>query len=455
MIGVKTYEDLMYIPFGWYGSLFVQVNMFVLAYGAMVAYLLIIKDTVPAIFGIEEKGGAAIAEREAVMIVTSVLIMLPLSLMRDMASLSFTSFLSVTADVILVIFIIIYSPFNRTVSNAGGFWKVLGDNAINARLFIGLGIISTAMACQHSAFIVSGSLEEKTSSRWATVTKWSLLTALVLCALLGTFGFLGFLDDTEGNVLNNFEPDTVAANGARGLLAITMFFTYPMEAFVARHVIAKIFFNGDTEGDFIDADGNSVVASKYFGCIGRREIMVLGLYLFTLLPAIFVDDIGPVLSITGSLGGSCVAYIGPGLIYLGVHGEEFIEYTNVLLGKIPHTDPVIELPVAGDAGATIEQTESQPPYNPESKPWWWFVGLFPIWRAIASSGAIGMKNNLEQLEEESPGCTAVQPTGEIIRANTRDYYIAMFFIVFGVIAVLVGLVSNIYVELENIFYTPH
>ena len=43
MAGVKTYEDLMYLPFGYNGSLFVQVNMFILAYGAMVAYLLIIK----------------------------------------------------------------------------------------------------------------------------------------------------------------------------------------------------------------------------------------------------------------------------------------------------------------------------------------------------------------------------------------------------------------------------
>lgn len=27
MAGVKTYEDLMFLPFGYWGSLFVQVNM--------------------------------------------------------------------------------------------------------------------------------------------------------------------------------------------------------------------------------------------------------------------------------------------------------------------------------------------------------------------------------------------------------------------------------------------
>lgn len=423
----------------------------------MVAYMLIIKDTVPAMLGITPSE-AFFSEKELIMLITSIVIMLPLALLRDMASLSFTSALSVTADIILVIFIATFSPMSESVSNAGGFWAVLSSSTVSSRLFIGLGIISTAMACQHSAFIVNLSLTDKSSAAWATVTKYSLLIAFVCCALLGTMGFLGYLDDVEGNILNNFQKDSVAANGARGLLAITMIFTYPMESFVARHVVAKIFFNGDSEGEITDENGNKIPMAKALGCIGRREMIVVGLYIATLIPALIVNDLGPVLSITGSLGGSCVAYIGPGLIYLGVHGASFIEYTDILLGKTParHTDPTIELPVAGDAGATIEQTHANDgAYNPESKPFWWWLGLFPIWRAIASAGALGMRQNLEQLEEESPGVTSVPPSGEIIGPLTRDYYIAIFFIVFGAIAVLVGLISNIYVQLENTFFTPH
>jgi len=45
-LGVHTFEDLMRIPFGNLGSKFILLSMFVLAYGAMVAYLLIIKDSV-------------------------------------------------------------------------------------------------------------------------------------------------------------------------------------------------------------------------------------------------------------------------------------------------------------------------------------------------------------------------------------------------------------------------
>jgi hypothetical protein len=45
-------------------------------------------------------------------------------------------------------------------------------------------------------------------------------------------GYLGFLDDTQGDVLNNFDAGSCAVNGARALLVITVLFTYPMEAFV-------------------------------------------------------------------------------------------------------------------------------------------------------------------------------------------------------------------------------
>ena len=130
----------MFIPFGRWGSLFVQTNMFILAYGAMVAYLLIIKDTVPTIFGLDDEEGF-INQREGIMVATSIVIMLPLSLLRDMASLSFTSFLSVAADTVLVIFVAAYAPINESVSEAGGFGTVLKGNIINSHLFIGLGII--------------------------------------------------------------------------------------------------------------------------------------------------------------------------------------------------------------------------------------------------------------------------------------------------------------------------
>ncbi len=289
-------------PFGTMGSNFILVNMFVLAYGAMVAYLLIIKDTLPHILGVNLHW-----EKTVIMLITSMLVMVPLAMQRDMASLAITSVFSVLADVVLVGFIVGFAPVRETVAEAGGIGTVLLQDSVNPTIFIGLGILSTAMACQHSAFIVSGSLENKTMNRWSKVTGLSITISAILCMILGVAGYLGFLENTQSDVLNNFEADSVFANIARFLLAITMFFTYPMESFVARHVLIQLLFDGDMDGR--DDPNHSGVDGEEAGGVGvcnRRQTWTIVIYLMTLVPALIVDDLGPVLSITGSLGGGCI-----------------------------------------------------------------------------------------------------------------------------------------------------
>lgn len=249
-LNVRTYEELASYPFGTVGSGFVLSGMFIMAYGAMIAYLLIIKDTIPTILGYEH--GMHVLERNLILLSTTLVIVVPLSMQRDMASLSFSSAISVAADVVLVVFIAAFSPVKETVEANGGLRQVLANDGIYSTLFIGLGILSTAMACQHSAFIVSNSLSNKTRMRWRWVTNQSIALSAILCLILGISGYLGFLGMTQGDVLNNFEHDSMQANAARLLLAFTMFLTYPMESFVARHVLVMLMHNGDMDAHPLD-----------------------------------------------------------------------------------------------------------------------------------------------------------------------------------------------------------
>jgi sodium-coupled neutral amino acid transporter 11 len=284
------------LPFGRGGTIFVLTSMFITAYGAMVAYLLIIKDTLPVIFGLEETPGAGgFIERELLMLGTSLAVVVPLSMQRDFSSLSFTSGVSVTADIFLVVFVAVFAPVASSVANAGGFGEVMKVSWINGGFFIGFGVLTIAMTCQHSAFIVAVSLQNLTASRWARVTFISLTLSAILCLILGVTGYLGFLDATKGDVLNNF-GQTIQANAARGLLALTMFFTYPMEAFVARHVLVQLLFQGDMDGYYTITDPatgeTTTQKSKRCGFLNRRHQVTLGIYVITLIPALLVDDLG-------------------------------------------------------------------------------------------------------------------------------------------------------------------
>mmetsp|Transcript_13183 Transcript_13183/g.28605 ORF Transcript_13183/g.28605 Transcript_13183/m.28605 type:complete len:606 (+) Transcript_13183:60-1877(+) len=454
---VLTFEALASYPFGRTGKIFILANMFIMAYGAMVAYLIIIKDTVPTVLGVSDDG----FKREIVLIVFSLVIMVPLSMQRDMASLSVWSFISVLADVILVGFVAGFAPIKDTVSDAGGFGSVFASNWVNPTLFVGLGVLSTAMACQHSAFIVSGSLRNRTSNRWKFVTVSSITVAAILCAIMGLCGFLGFLGDTQGNILNNFPDGSVAANGARCLLAITMFFTYPMESFVARHVFVMLVHQGDMDAAHNEGgrDGGGVL------CLNRRLLWTLAIYILALIPALFLNDLGPVLSITGSLGGSCISYIAPGMVYFGVNGDAFLDMCSKLVSKYVKKDSngQIELPVAGDSDQKIadESQQAELPVAGERrtimttsslsgrKPWWWYIGLFPVWCAIARKGSKGMKSKLENVAEDHENAE----DGVDVIANDDDYKpsgsgfcMAVFFIIFGIVGLVAGIASNIAVQ---------
>ena len=470
---ILTFEDLMYLPFGTKGTYFVLISMFLLAYGAMLGYLLVIKDTVPVVLGIatnEEAGTGSFMEREFVMIVTSLIIIVPLSMQRDMSSLAYTSLLSVLADVILVGIIVKYSPIEESVEEAGGIGTVFTENIFNfIGFFVGFGVMTSAMTCQHSAFIVSGSLYNLTSKRWSTVTFRSLSIACILTLILGVCGYLGFLEETKGDVLNNFQPDTIHANIARFLLAITMVFTYPMEAFVARHVLMKLLFDGDMDGHVessviptsldlgmgdITSPNNKSFFAPLINYLDRRTTWTFGIFIATLIPAMIVDDLGPVLSISGAIGGSCLAYIGPGLVYLGVNGEYFLHYIKEkLYGGDFDTDDAHH----GTADSTNDRTWLDCP-----KPWWWYPLGMPIWVHIATVGADGMNERLTALQKEhhemmtDEGDVHVghhhqqQGLGEIetIPPIPRDYYISITFITVGVIAAVAGVFANFY---EQVF----
>jgi sodium-coupled neutral amino acid transporter 11 len=420
----------------------------------MLAYLLIIKDTVPSILGVHDR-----LSRTLIMVATSFTIMLPLSMQRDMASLSLTSLFSVLADVVLVGFITAFSPVQETVKQVGGFGQVLEKDGINPTIFIGLGILSTAMACQHSAFIVSESLRNKTMAKWARVTGFSISISAALCAILGVSGYLGFLDETQGDVLNNFDHDSTVANVARFLLAVTMFFTYPMESFVARHVLVQLIHGGDLDGR--DDPSHSGAEGEEAGgvlCMNRRQTWSFVIYLMTLLPALFVDDLGPVLSITGSLGGGCIAYFGPGLVYLGVNGDAFLSFAYGLLGRSVDESclTAADLPIEGDATNIImPSADSIATLDGIRKPVWWYLLGFPLWTKIATVGMTNMRSKVDVntlfSSDTAHSSTALQKKYDenVMSPSNRDFFISIFFMCFGVISAIAGVASNIYVQFNR------
>jgi sodium-coupled neutral amino acid transporter 11 len=433
-IDVPSYEVLYEASFGYKGFLTISFFMFIMSYGAMVSYMMIMKNALSYLLGVPQND---FYMKRAVLVVATLFVLFPLSSQRDMADLAKTSRVSVTFYILIVLFVIVFSPVSESVEQNGGWKHTISTDIIKpSTFFTGLGVLSFAYVCQHSSFIIAGSLNKPTKARWAQVSGISLGFSGTLALLIGSFGYLGFLQDTRGNVLENFEPmaahDPLLGRLAfvvRGMLTCCMFFVYPLDAFVQRHVYMVLLFKGRQAHE---GDDHAVLARR-----DRRLVLTAALISLSLTPALLVEDVGAVLAVTGAIAGSFLSYIAPGSAYLAVHGEEFIDFVmkswtrgNLLASK-PQTAPassrgplLLSEPETSASDTDIEATQ-QSAEGPASGSVFsfimdaagsvvWVILLMPIWVGIARIG----QSNLEQhFEEEAIKSPHLSRLGKIVHPN--------------------------------------
>lgn len=423
-----TYETAMEAAYGVAGFRFVLINMFITAYGAMVSYLMIVKDTFSMLFGVADDD---IFMRRVVLLCVSLAVMVPLSSQRDMADLSKTSRFNVLIDSLLVGLVVINSPFITSVQNAGGWSALLKDTIHPDTIFVGIGVLSFAFVCQHSAFIIAGSLHNPTVSRWSRTTRIALSVCAFLATTCGVTGYLGYGQHTKGNILSNLSEQSLSASFARGMLGFTMLFVYPLESFVTRHVLVVLLFEGRRahEGD------DSTILDR----TDRRITLTFALYVLAVLPAVLFEDLGSVLALTGAIGGSCLAYIGPGLVYMGIHGGEFLELirdswfgpmlqqpsqvsTSSQPTKAVETTPLVASKKEAQSfvDATVQRQEEYSPQRPGLiRSFLWYTSGMPIWTFLAQCGRKNLTIFVHEMALKSPHPIRIG-TVEYRRAQVRQ-----------------------------------
>jgi sodium-coupled neutral amino acid transporter 11 len=215
-------------------------------------------------------------------------------------------------------FVAWYAPVNEAVMKSGGYWEVITKDPLKPTVVMAMAILSDGFACQHAAFVFSTSLSNLSRKRWATVTKGGIgLVGVTFCAI-AVLGCLAFQDNTKSDILNNFSSRGIFGNAARCLLAITMCFTYPLDCFVCRHVLTHIIYGIDSE----------IPENNTPDLLRTLRKVTVAVFILTMIPALILDDLGIVLALTGCLGASSIAYIAPGLIYLGLYGNDFLRIVS-------------------------------------------------------------------------------------------------------------------------------
>ncbi|GAM87215.1 hypothetical protein ANO11243_052370 [Dothideomycetidae sp. 11243] len=298
--GANSFQATVEHCFGKSGLIAISVAQWAFAFGGMVAFCIIIGDTIPHVLAAVFPKLRTLpflwllTDRRAIIIIFTLGISYPLSLYRDIAKLAKASTLALLSMIIIIITVIIEGP--QVPSELRG--RIRGSLFMNNGVFQAIGVISFAFVCHHNSLLIYGSLRKPTMDRFAKVTHISTSVSCLACLAMALSGFLTFGDLTRGNILNNFPTDNIMVNVARLCFGLNMLTTLPLEAFVCREVMTLYYFPNEPFNP------------------NRHLVFSTALVVSAMMLSLVTCDLGVVFELVGATSACALAYILPPLCFL-------------------------------------------------------------------------------------------------------------------------------------------
>ncbi len=345
--GTASYVELAQRAFGPTGFYVTSVFQAAFTVGVMITYLVIFKDTMPGVLAAAAPGWAAsrALAPTPVLLAASVLVLLPLSLVRAFGLLARLGLLKLCATVFITGAVLYYNAALRgaAVSTKTDAWKY---TELHGDAFSALGTISFAFVCHHQTFLVLGSLANATPRRFAITTASAIFGSFAVSLTFALAGYTTFFEDTKGDIFNNYAayregiPRPALLVAAKLLLALNMIVTFPGELLVARQTIESVIERVRRHRRWLALSApvhdvallarlkaeeeDAALASADFWVWGApvtrallEHVALTAALLFTAAGvAIGIDDVEKILSITGATAAVFLSFLLPAAIRL-------------------------------------------------------------------------------------------------------------------------------------------
>ncbi|XP_058569046.1 sodium-coupled neutral amino acid transporter 5 isoform X4 [Neofelis nebulosa] len=217
VVGIRAYEQLGQRALGPAGKVVVAAVICLHNVGAMSSYLFIIKSELPLVIGtfldMDPEGGWFL-KGNLLIIIVSVLIILPLALMRHLGYLGYTSGLSLTCMLFFLISVI-YKKFQLDCPVGLNETEVESKNptalpiqglnrsceahmfTVDSQMFYTVPIMAFAFVCHPEVLPIYTELCRPSKHRMQAVANVSIGAMFCMYGLTATFGYLTFYRSTS------------------------------------------------------------------------------------------------------------------------------------------------------------------------------------------------------------------------------------------------------------------
>nr|XP_046234437.1 sodium-coupled neutral amino acid transporter 4 [Scatophagus argus]XP_046234438.1 sodium-coupled neutral amino acid transporter 4 [Scatophagus argus]XP_046234439.1 sodium-coupled neutral amino acid transporter 4 [Scatophagus argus] len=361
--GSLIYEKLGERAFGWPGKMAAFGSIIMQNIGAMSSYLFIVKYELPevirAFLALEENSGEWYLNGNYLVVFVSIGVILPLSILKNLGYLGYTSGFSLSCMVFFLGVVIykktqlpcplpffyhhssnlsmnasdtmaLYSLQNRSAhmdfSRADISPAVQGSHdanhpngihfephpddkemctpkyfVFNSQTAYTVPILAFAFVCHPEVLPIYSELKDRTRRKMQNVSNLSILTMLVMYMLSALFGYLTFYDNVEAELLHTFTKvykfDTMLLLVRLAVLtAVTL--TVPIVLFPIRSSITTLLFSG-----------------REFSWT-RHMLIAAAILAFNNMLVIFVPTIRDIFGFIGSSAATMLIFILPAAFYL-------------------------------------------------------------------------------------------------------------------------------------------
>ncbi|XP_029987140.1 sodium-coupled neutral amino acid transporter 7 [Sphaeramia orbicularis] len=301
----STYQEVVRATCGKVTGVLCEVAIAIYTFGTCIAFFIVIGDQLDCLVAaVAHKADSTVSEywytdRKFTIVVTAVLVILPLSIPKEIGFQKYASALSVMGTWYVTIVVIIkYIWPDKEVMP--GF--ISPSSASWTAVFNAMPTICFGFQCHVSCVPVFNSMSRKGIKPWGVVVTLSMIICLFVYTGTGVCGYLTFGSSVSQDVLMSYPPNDIAVAIARAFIVICVVTSYPILHFCGRAVV---------EGLWLRFQGEQVEV-----CVRREQrrriLQTLVWFVVTLVLALFTPDIGRVISLIGGLA-ACFIFVFPGL----------------------------------------------------------------------------------------------------------------------------------------------
>ncbi|KXT16163.1 hypothetical protein AC579_892 [Pseudocercospora musae] len=319
-------------------------------FGVGVSYLIIIGDLMPGVVrgfvpNIDQGNALYLVDRQF-WVTAFMIIVIPLSFLRRLDSLKYTSFIALVSISYLVV-LVVYHFF---VGDAGAergpvhwvAWQGLGSTLSS------FPVIVFAYTCHQNMFSILNEIKDPSPARTTTVVTASIGSAAIIYVLVAITGYLTFGDNVLGNIVAQYVPNVFATIGRAAIVVLVMF-SYPLQVHPCRASLDAVLkwrpVNRRTQ-ELTPAPSSrgSPSRSSLLGAgkvpstrsnpseMGevRFAILTTIIIILSYMVAMTVSSLDKVLAYVGSTGSTAISFILPGLFYYKISSPDSPHHQRLL-----------------------------------------------------------------------------------------------------------------------------